>query len=167
MTCTVEYLYRINIDCTDHILSCHAGTPAHCHFDTTNYWYISLLCASVLVPVRMLLYEKQMVVSLNPPLCYVSLTAMLCVRQELLSLWQSLPLEQVSSLSVFSPPLRTSEGSLSTPPLFCHTLKHQTVFFLHFHLDRSFTPCSCFVCPLFILPLILSLFLVGTLALQH
>lgn len=133
------------------------GPPAHCHFDCTKlavYFATLCVCFGACQNVT-LLWPRQLDVSLNPPLCYVSLTATLCVS------WRfdfSNPfLLNNSPFCVFSlPPLRLSEGSFSfcTCSLLSHrlALKDQTLLLFHYHFDRSLTTSYCFVRPLFLSP---------------
>lgn len=91
---------------------------------------------------------------LNSPLCYVSLTAMLCDWGISVSLIIPSPWATVLFVSFLSP-LRTSEGSFSscTCCLFFHNWSWTTKFFiLSFIYYGSLNTCYCFMCPLFPLP---------------
>lgn len=120
-----------------------------------NHRNISPLYASVLVPDRMLCFFcRSSWLSLNPPVCYVSLT-LRCVWIRDLTL--VIPSSWATLLFLFFlPPLRLSEGSFSfcTCSLLSHrlALKDQTFLLFHYHFDRSLTTRYCFVRPLFLSP---------------
>lgn len=149
---------HINIECTDRILSCPAGTPAYCHFGSPQlpvYFTALCVCFGACRNV-LLLCPKQLVVSLNPP-CVLSVINRYAVSvRDFFHCGNPFLLSNCPLCFFFLPPLRTSEGSFSfcTCSLLSHqrALKDQTLLLSLYHFYRSLTTCYYFVRLLFLSP---------------